>query len=622
MIAQHNEETVLSKQTHEVDEDVTAEPSFRLAKDLLLPARAVTEKLAFLGRTGSGKSYAAQLLAEEMLSERAQIVVLDPVGNWYGLRLNADGTPSGLDIPVFGGLHGDIPLEPESGKMLADLVVDRGISCVLDVSMMRKHHRKEFATEFAEELFHKVKRSRQPLHLFIEEAQVFVPQRTEHGEARMLGAFEDLVKLGRNFGVGASLISQRPQAVNKDVLNQAELLVCLQISGPQERKAIETWVYDKGADEDLIDDLPKLATGEAVVWSPAWLRVFKRVKIAKKKTLDASATPKFGAAAIEPRELAPIDLEQIREAMSAVVKRAEENDPKKLRARIAELESARTVLDSSDDYQRQVRDAIDALSKEIKRREQAERKVKEITDIARAFAGDVGQSSDKIKTNVAAFWIAVDDSFDRFKTSSVGSLSGDDEEDNPVVGQAIADSNPIERNRNAVTIRLGAKPKVEGLKAGAIRMLQALASWSPQTMTRAQVATLSGIAQGGTFSNYISALKASGYVTETSGEIAATKAGIKSLNGNYPKTPKTTEELVAMWNPKLKAGARRMLRILVDAYPRTMSRVVLGEKADVSQGGTFSNYLGALRSNQLAEFDEAGNVRAARALFMKRVGEP
>ena len=33
----------------------------------------------------------------------AQTVILDPVGNWYGLRLDATGKKAMWDIPVFGG---------------------------------------------------------------------------------------------------------------------------------------------------------------------------------------------------------------------------------------------------------------------------------------------------------------------------------------------------------------------------------------------------------------------------------------------------------------------------------------------------------------------------------------
>jgi DNA helicase HerA-like ATPase len=203
----------------------------QLSDNLSLPNDAVTQPFAFLARRGAGKSYGAMKLAEGMLDIGAQVLAIDPVGIWYSLRIAADGKGKGYDLPIFGGLHGDIPLEPGAGALIADLIVDRNISAVLDVSMFRKNERKQFATAFAEQLFHRKKQHRSPVHLFVEEAQVFVPQRTMGDEARMLGAFEDIVKLGRNFGIGVCLISQRPQSVNKDALNQTEALFVLRRSG-------------------------------------------------------------------------------------------------------------------------------------------------------------------------------------------------------------------------------------------------------------------------------------------------------------------------------------------------------------------------------------------------------
>lgn len=46
----------------------------------------------------------------------------------------------------------------------------------------------------------------------------------------MLGAVEDIVRLGRNYGSGCMLLSQRPQSVNKEVLNQVECLFVGQIN--------------------------------------------------------------------------------------------------------------------------------------------------------------------------------------------------------------------------------------------------------------------------------------------------------------------------------------------------------------------------------------------------------
>ncbi len=49
-------------------------------------------------------------------------------------------------------------------------------------------------TDFAERLYH---RNRDPLHLVLDEADTFAPQRTDPGGQRLLGAIEDLVRRGR-----------------------------------------------------------------------------------------------------------------------------------------------------------------------------------------------------------------------------------------------------------------------------------------------------------------------------------------------------------------------------------------------------------------------------------------
>ena len=309
-----------------------------LSDALSLPVRAVTEKLAFLGRTGSGKTYAAQKLAEEMHAAAAQFVVLDPVGVWYGLRLAADGKAPGLPVPVLGGLHGDIPLEPGAGAMIADLVVDRGVSVVLDVSQFESDADKaRFAQAFADRFFFRMKAAPSAVHVFLEECQEFVPQNHQRGEERMLHVFTRLVKIGRNYGIGVSLISQRPQEVNKKVLNLTELLFCFQLTGPQERKTVDGWIAEKGLDEDIESELPKLEVGHAHVWSPAWLKISKVVRIGRKATYDVSRTPAVGAKAAA-RELSPIDLEQLRKDMAATIEKAKAEDPRELHRRIAELE--------------------------------------------------------------------------------------------------------------------------------------------------------------------------------------------------------------------------------------------------------------------------------------------
>jgi DNA helicase HerA-like ATPase len=248
-------------------------------KTFTLPTDAATQKMALMGKSGSGKTYAATKLAESLYGIGVQIVALDPVGVWYGLRLDKSGKADGLPIPVFGGEYGDIPLEPGAGALVAETIVNRNISVILDVSSFRKAQRREFVTAFAEELFHRKKAARSPIMLFMEECQFFIPQKVFKGEERLLGAFEDIGKVGRNYGIGLTMISQRPQAVNKEVLNQAEALFALQMMAAQERKAVRDWIDAQGIDAGaVVDDLPHLKIGEAYLWSPMWLRFFGKIK--------------------------------------------------------------------------------------------------------------------------------------------------------------------------------------------------------------------------------------------------------------------------------------------------------------------------------------------------------
>lgn len=311
--------------------------TLKISKQISLPIDVVTQTMAMIGRKGSGKTYLATMIAEQMLDNKAQIIVIDPVGVWWGLRVDADGKRKGKEIFVIGGDHGDIPLVPEAGRKVAKLLVEKKISVVLDVSGFRIGEHKRFAAEFAEEFFHLKKSHRSPVHIFVEEAQKLIPQRVGADEARMVGAFEQIVRLGRNYGIGCSLVTQRPQSVNKEVLSQVECLCVLQVTGIHERKALEEWVQEVGADRTLVGELPGLNRGEGYVWSPSWLRIFERVNFSKKQTFDASATPEVGKQT-QSASISAVDVKELREQMAEVVEQAEKDNPVALRKKIKELE--------------------------------------------------------------------------------------------------------------------------------------------------------------------------------------------------------------------------------------------------------------------------------------------
>lgn len=306
------------------------------AKDLSLPPDAATQKFAFLGRSSSGKSYAAKRLVESLWRAGTQVVIFDSVGIWYGLRSGARP----LDIPILGGLHGDVPLDPAMGSAVANLACDHGTSLVLDVSQMTDADRTRFATAFAHRFYERMKAAPRVVTLVLEECQEYTPENPQGGEAMMLHEFQRIAKIGRNFGIGLVLISQRPQEINKKALNQAECVVAFQMTGPHERKALTYWLSDRGIVTGLPLDktLPTLEVGKPFIWSPQWLKVASVFQILPIETGDTSRTPTVGAAPTAPAKLSIIDIGNLLSEMSEAVVQAQESDPKFLRARIAELE--------------------------------------------------------------------------------------------------------------------------------------------------------------------------------------------------------------------------------------------------------------------------------------------
>lgn len=152
--------------------------SLHIATGLDLPTDAVTETFAILAKRGAGKSNAAVVMAEAMYDAGLPWVAIDPKGDWWGVRSSGDGRGEGLPVLVLGGQHGDVPLEPTAGRLVANLIVEQRLTCVVDVSVMSKADARRFLADFAERLY---QANTDPLHVFAEEAHEYIPHHLDAG---------------------------------------------------------------------------------------------------------------------------------------------------------------------------------------------------------------------------------------------------------------------------------------------------------------------------------------------------------------------------------------------------------------------------------------------------------
>jgi hypothetical protein len=553
----------------------------KISNQISLPIDAVTQTFAILAKRRAGKTYTGLVMAEEFVAAELPFIALDPLGAWWGLRSSDDGKSEGLPVVIIGGSHGDVPLEHTAGKVVADLVVDHPGYYIVDLSLTASNAEQDrFACDFAERLFRRKEQKRAPLHLFVDEADSFAPQRPMPGQQRMLGAFEALVRRGGIRGIGTTLITQRPAVLNKNVLTQTECMIVLQMPAPQDQDAVEDWVKGNGTDEQrkqFMESLASLQKGQAWVWSPSWLEVFKIVDIRRRRTFDSSATPKHGESKT-PQKIARVDLEWLTGEIKATAERAKENDPQQLRKQIAELHHNNKTL--------------------FERSLSLERDLERLKDKPEVPALSKAQS---------VLLANIDENFMRWSQA----LEACQRE-----GKEIAEQ--LKAVRKSLTIPMLVQPvlpetlevwqkqmsHVQGrvIENGKIpkcerEILRALAQY-PQGRSREQIAILTGysVSSGG-FANALATLRTADLITRTN-PIGITDKGKTHVTDVSPLP--TGHDLAKIWLNRLPKCEREILHYLMHLYPEGDSRENIAVNTHYSaQSGGFANALSKLRTLEL-----------------------
>jgi uncharacterized protein len=282
------------------------------------PARSIGRPARLIGTSGSGKTYNAGAAIEILLSNRARVLIIDPLGVWWGLRLLADGKkPSRFDVAIFGGDHADLPLNEQAGALIGETAASMAESCIIDLSKMpSRAAERRFMVAFLETIYRKA--GSEPFHLIVDEADLFAPLKPQAGDEVLLGHIENIVRRGRVRGFIPWPISQRPAVLNKNVLSQVDALLAFKLTASQDRDALDASIEgqaDKAQGKAIKDALPTFKVGEGVVWLPS-LGILDRRPFPKKVTFDSSRKPKRGEK-LKSRKLKPLDVGKLKEQLAS-----------------------------------------------------------------------------------------------------------------------------------------------------------------------------------------------------------------------------------------------------------------------------------------------------------------
>jgi hypothetical protein len=590
----------------------------KISELMSLPVDAITQTFAIIAKRGVGKTYTGSVMAEEFVAHGLPFVVLDPTGAWWGLRAGADGKAAGgLPVTIIGGEQGDVPLESTAGKLIAELVVEQPGFYIVDMSLTESNAQQDrFVTDFLERLYRLKAKKRSPLHLFIDEADSFAPQRPLPGQQKMLGSVEAIIRRGRLRGLGATLISQRAAVINKNVLTQTEAMIVLQTNSPQDQDAIEDWVranaVSKEQRDEVMDSLASLKLGQCWIWSPAWLKVCKQIQIRERRTFNSSATPEVGSKTAVPQKLAAVDLEKLTAEIKATVERAKANDPAQLKGEIQRL---RKELDSQK---------VPKVAKtETKIKEVPVLKDAQIKSLARVI--ERAQSSISLLESAAKLFGSAAEEISRAINLARGAEARTAP---PVFEQTLAHYVNAAGVKRTVQMRAPAPRQPAGyhkgqehdqdqeavvISGGIRRMMVALAQ--RPGISAKQLGVRAGLSSSsGSFGTYLAKLRSQDWVVGTRERLQLTTEGEAAL-GEFEPLP-TGSALLEYWVQDLGGGLARMLEALAHRYPGGMTAEELGEAVGMSaSSGSFGTYLGRLRSLELITGSRAG-LRATEEFFV------
>jgi len=546
--------------------------------------RLIDSRLLVQGNSGSGKSVVVRNILEEV-HDKVMFIILDIEGEYFTLREK-------YDVLLIGGNSGDIPISMKAAPLLPKKIMELKVSTIIDMSDLKKPDRIAYVKNFLTSLMELPKQYWQPCLVVIEEAHSYCGQQEKQDST---WAVIDLMTRGRKRGFSGLLITQRIAKLHKDAAAECNSkLIGRTFLDIDMKRAAEELGFTSKTDMLSLRDLKPgefYALGTAV--NPHHVH---KVKINKPRTTHPKVGMDIKAKPIPPTP----QIKSMLTKLSELPKEAEKErlDKEALQKKVRELEfQIRTQKPQADDkslsrikdeYQKrmekEVRGAYDRAAREnqsafqnhIKRIEFANRDLQNrIIQIAKIAGAKINiQPIEKMPT-VQPRVMHV-----------------------PLISQQALHKDArayVSLDRETRSFEDG-----ESITGGALRMLKAAAMFYPDSITRARMAAIAGLSyKSGTFGTYTASLIRQGYLVRHGDSFKATEEGMQSV-GDVPELPTDPESLINMWRGILKGGPARMLKVVADCHPDSISKEDLGEQSGFSSNsGTFGTYLAILKRNGL-----------------------
>jgi len=604
-----------------------------ISDDLALPPDAVTRTFVVYGGKGKGKTNFGSVLCEELSKAHLRFCVTDPLDVWWGLQHGRTKEESGIDVVILGGAHGDIPIEPAAGAVIADFVADEDVNTVVvmrraDGTMWSNGERIRFMRDFTRRLFQRQGEQRRPLMLVIDEAGRFVPQQMAKGSpdiAECVGAIEELVEWGRNVGIGVTLITQRSARMAKNVSELAECMVAFQTAGPNSVAAIVEWFGEhvpKERQHELVAALRKLPVGRALIVSPEWLDFEREAQIRLRETFDSSATPKAGGSLRAPGQARKPDLEKYQARMAETIERAKEADPREWKKREAELKKKIAELE------RQAAKPVPAAKEKAIDPEKLRTTAQKMADRAlakalrpyfiagRRFVETLAKGAAQLVAGKEELVALLAQAEEIEKAGAPIEVEPERQSGGYLFPGGTPKKVIAEVARNVQRAPRTTTPPSDGMLSKMGRAILTAFAQHPEGLTKGQALVFADYRSSGPVSMFFGAANANGWLESNgAGRLCITEPGLAVLGDFDPLPTGTALREYVLDSPKLSTMEKAIMRVAFEVYPNAIGKGALLEKANYKSSGPVSTAFGKFNAMGWLTQPQTGHVRASDTFF-------
>lgn len=549
--------------------------------------RLIRSRVLIQANSGGGKSWAIRQLLEETHG-RVQHLVLDPEGEFATLRER-------YDYVLAAGKGGDVQAHPRTAALLCRRLVELGASAVLDIYDLGLVDRREFVRRFLTELMSLPRSLWRPILVVVDEAHQFCPEKG-HGESPAAEAVINLCSQGRKRGFAAVLATQRISKLAKDAAAELnnKLIGRTSLDVDVKRAGDEL-----GLDKDGRAGLKLLGQGEFFAFGPAISSEVLKVRTGAVRT----SHPEAGALSAAPPP-APTKVQAMLQQLADLPKEAEARErsvealERELRSARAELVHARKALPPPP--------PAPAPTPAVTAQDLAALK---------GVSEGIRQDLDRVEVHVADIMGKVDASvraIEEAVRSVAAKVSAPPGPHRPI---RVADATRVPTKDLPAFIRAHQRAPAprEGrssLGSGERAVLTAIAQHD-EGVTREQLTVLTGYKRSSR-DTYLQRLRAAGLADQQGEMLLATAEGFAELGDGFRPLP-TGDALREHWLQRLPEGERKVLEVVVAAYPSPIHRDAISEHTGYKRSSR-DTYLQRLAARRLVN-TKGGTVRASDQLF-------